>query len=283
MTSSCLLCGFPQTDLYFTNKKNAYHKDFRICGACGYIFAFPRIPEHDYLSYYGGDYAKEIYSLKNDEVSIQEAIDWRTKSSKMKIGFFAEFYPKGVKVFEVGSGLGTFLHEMEMQYAAIVSGVELSPHFVTIAKEKFGISTYLGDAFEFFKHDKDNTYGVIIMDQVLEHLYHPLTLLNELKKKLEPNGLLYIGVPNVSSPAQDKPGFFFPEHVSHFTPYTLELLTKQAGFRIVKSLAQNFGSMHFLLTHAEAPGVAGEVKQTHSPLKRGDIDAAFEARELSNK
>lgn len=275
LTTSCLLCDSPQTELYYHKSQNTYHKDFRICTSCGYVFTWPRISVEQYLSYYRGDYAKDVYALGEDEASVEEAISWRTRSSKMKIDFFASFYPKGGRALEIGSGLGTFLKELRDRFHMTVRGVELSPQFAKIASQRFGIETFLGDASDFFKTDKRNSYDVIVMDQVLEHLYDPLSLLREVKKKLTPKGLLYVGVPNLSSPAAAKPDFFIPEHVSYFSPHTLALLVKQAGFRIIDVALPEFASMHFLLQPQEARRSSREARHRFLPLSAKDFDTAF--------
>lgn len=42
----------------------------------------------------------------------------------------------------------------------------------------------------------DNTFDTVVLGEVLEHLYYPINLLNELKRIIKSKGLLIISTPS---------------------------------------------------------------------------------------
>jgi len=82
---------------------------------------------------------------------------------------------------------------------------------------------------------QDNSFDFVRMNHVLEHLYHPKTVLNALYKKLKPGGILHIAVPNASGlSAQEFKsswlGLDCPRHVIFYPPEILAKLLKDIGF-----------------------------------------------------
>lgn len=77
---------------------------------------------------------------------------------------------------------------------------------------------------------------VVTLFQVLEHLVEPLSVLERLASHLKSGGLLIVEVPNcqgIDSSPQDSEAFrnVHPlEHINHFTPSSLALMARFAGF-----------------------------------------------------
>lgn len=79
----------------------------------------------------------------------------------------------------------------------------------------------------------------ITLEQVLEHLLEPRELLESLRQRLLPGGVLFVAVPNCEG--IDRPRDFESfhkvqpiEHVNAFTPKTLRDICERAGFRPVR-------------------------------------------------
>lgn len=75
---------------------------------------------------------------------------------------------------------------------------------------------------------ENNTIGTVIATEVLEHCPDPLLMLKEAHRVLEPGGKLFFSVP-----------FFWMLHeVPHdefrYTPFSLERLAKEAGFKTIQ-------------------------------------------------
>jgi SAM-dependent methyltransferase len=81
--------------------------------------------------------------------------------------------------------------------------------------------------FECFLHDipkGDNTYDVVVLTQVLEHVPSPHATMKEICRVLKPGGKLLLSVP-MNAPLHGEPWHFF-----QFTHYGIAQLAEEAGF-----------------------------------------------------
>lgn len=88
-------------------------------------------------------------------------------------------------------------------------------------------------------------FDVIVLADVLEHLYRPETLLDQLHKSIDKNGSLFVTVPNFSHwyPrfrttfgffGYDKRGILDEDHIRFFTRRTIKKLFAQTGWDPIK-------------------------------------------------
>lgn len=141
--------------------------------------------------------------------------------------------PRGT-LLDVGCGVGLLL-DVARQRGYRVAGVEISPYAADIARQRYRLEvstgTLQGRKFE------DNTFDVVIMNHVIEHVPDPLVVLAEIRRILKPAGALAIGVPNFSSIFRHAlrsrwPSLLPEQHLWHFSPSTLEKLLAKAEFRV---------------------------------------------------
>lgn len=124
-----------------------------------------------------------------------------------------------------------------------VEGVEPSESFADYAKERIGVKIW--------RHPVENatipsnSFDVVILGAVLEHLYNPDLVMRKVAEILRPGGLLYVDVPNegglyfrVGNIYQRLRGrdwcvnlapTFSPFHVFGFGPKSLRKLLKKYG------------------------------------------------------
>ncbi len=99
---------------------------------------------------------------------------------------------KGWKVLDVAGGNGQFMRYLGVTDADILdiseSGIE--------AAGKSGYQTILGDIEKRFPISEE-TYDAAFCFEVLEHLHRPNKTLTEIHNILKPNGVLYVGQPNM--------------------------------------------------------------------------------------
>lgn len=132
--------------------------------------------------------------------------------------------PRGAHILEIGSHDGYLLNLLQRQ-GYKCEGVEPSP-FADYSREHYGLSVIK----DFFRAEQfpANSFDVVILRHVVEHLQDPQALVQESMKVLKNGGLLYVEVPNSFGSLQEK---FFPEfhadHISYFTmPSMLTLLAR---------------------------------------------------------
>src|SRR5262249_53472381 len=118
-----------------------------------------------------------------------------------------------------------------------VTGMDMSPHAVEQAKRHFGLDVVHGT----LPHPAiaANSFEVITMGAVLEHLHWPHRVIAAAARALKPGGRLVISVPNFASWGYR---FFgadwwpleLPRHLLHFTPATLRLLVEAHGLKVTE-------------------------------------------------
>lgn len=84
--------------------------------------------------------------------------------------------------------------------------------------------------------DAGETYDLITMIHALEHLTDPLRRLEDIARRLKPQGLLFIESPNLTANPFD---LLIADHATHFTPRSIAHLLRCAGFA-VKHLATDW-------------------------------------------
>lgn len=137
--------------------------------------------------------------------------------------------PRGARVLDVGSGSGELL-------AALVAagfqaeGVELSALAQAQASAQ-GLRVHAGELAQ----APAGPFDAIAFWHVLEHLPQPVEALREAAKRLAPQGLLILQVPNVRSWQAQAFGprwlaLDAPRHLHHFHPASLAQALEQAGF-----------------------------------------------------
>jgi SAM-dependent methyltransferase len=80
-------------------------------------------------------------------------------------------------------------------------------------------------------------YDVVVLANVLEHAWDPLTMLAEVRGLLQPHGEVWISCPNAASFWRQVFGrawinWHVPFHLWHFSPATLRMILKRAGYKI---------------------------------------------------
>jgi 2-polyprenyl-3-methyl-5-hydroxy-6-metoxy-1,4-benzoquinol methylase len=145
-----------------------------------------------------------------------------------------------VQLLDVGCGTGHFLELASRIEGWEVTGVELSDYAAKEATQRVGCPVHVGtlDAAAF----PSETFDVVTLWYVLEHVAHPKALLVEVHRVLQPNGIVLVAVPNLHylrikrsllglvSKAEGM--FHLDEHLFHYTPKTLARLLEATGFEL---------------------------------------------------
>jgi predicted SAM-dependent methyltransferase len=88
--------------------------------------------------------------------------------------------------------------------------------------------------------DLNQSFDLIMLNHVLEHIDDQLTLLENLKKRLNPNGICMIRIPTCSSFAWQKYGSNWvqidaPRHLFIHSLKSISIITEKAGLKIIKT------------------------------------------------
>jgi SAM-dependent methyltransferase len=172
----------------------------------------------------------------------------------------------GEKILDIGAGTGDFLIAAKNKNFKI-SGIEPNAGARKLALEK-GIKLQ-PDLSSF----KGNSFNVISMWHVLEHVPDLDFQLNQLYRLLEPNGIVVIAVPNFKSfdakyYKENWAAYDVPRHLWHFSQNGISELFKKYNFRKLQTKPLFFDSFYVsLLSEKNKKGNVSLIKAFNIGLK----------------
>ena len=207
----------------------------------------PRPSESDLPSYYkSDDYISHTDSKRNLFEKAYHIV--RNISLKRKLKLIKSFASTGNTLLDIGCGTGDFL-AVAKNHGWIVSGVEPNDKAREIANSKTNNTVYNGAAlFDF----SEESFDVITLWHVLEHLPRLEDHLSQLKKLIKPEGVIIIAVPNYKShdAAYYKnywAAYDVPRHLWHFSRESIKWMFKNINMGVVKILPMKFDAYYVSL------------------------------------
>jgi SAM-dependent methyltransferase len=231
--TACVLCGAETVQplweaMYRKRGRWTYH--VVRCAACGFLFRHPGIrPER-----LGDLYAKAGYKrFLTGRYSEQ-----RAERYELVMDAFAPLFEEGAgrRLLDFGSGAGLFL-EVAHRRGFDGHGVDLSRASVGVARKRpGGAKAHFGSPLE-VPEIAAGGFDVITLWSVLAHLPRPVDDLTMLRGLLAPGGVLLVLTVNANSLLlkawRHRWNGFTPNHLVFFSPETLCLLLRTAGFGAV--------------------------------------------------
>ena len=164
---------------------------------------------------------------------------------KNKLNLVNSLQPAKGSILDIGAGTGDFLSVVK-ENGWITIGVEPSDKAKAIAKNK-GVA-FVDQTSEL----ENNSFDIITMWHVLEHVPNLDNQLKELKRLLKPNGNLIIAVPNFKSFDAKHYGNFWaaydvPIHFWHFSKTAIKRLFAKEDMELVQVLPMKFDSFYVSL------------------------------------
>lgn len=154
--------------------------------------------------------------------------------------FFSESIGQGKKVLDLGCRDGSLTQHYLKGNRVI--GVDVDRDALHQAKEKYGLETIWLDLNSEWKELEQYRFDIVVMGEVLEHLYFPKKVLTKTYYLLKPGGFLIGSVPNAFRlPSKlrflldQKKGTSLgdPTHINHFSHKELMEILNETGFKNV--------------------------------------------------
>lgn len=235
MNNKCPWCGSNKAQINLWLKDEFLtKKDFHICEClnCGLLYTMPRPSKEKIGAYYKSD---EYYSHQENKKGfvprLYEAI--KKINLKHKFRLASRDLPVG-KLLDIGCGVGDFLHVAENK-GWQCTGVEPSEEAREIARQRIkGDLLYSEDLEQL----PDQSFDLITMWHVLEHVDDLKWQVAQLQRLIKPNGRIVIAVPNYRS----YDGRFYnaywtaydvPRHLNHFNKTVITKIFKTSGLSLV--------------------------------------------------
>lgn len=259
--SSCLACSgvmAPYID-EISDDRYAYPGKFAIlqCKNCGYMSTNPVLKDEDLPSLYSNFYPRSQVNINELVSEARKVLSplakyWRWMSGTDNQGHYQA--RPGQKVLDIGSG--SCLSLLELKYMGVdASGIEADPTVQSIA-DQLDLHIYIGSIHDY--PFKDRTFDLIVLNQVIEHVPDPLSLLNSLRERLNPGGKVILSFPNSNSIQAKLSGvkwinWHVPYHQHHFNIRSFSLLAQKAEYKIglIRTITPNLWTTLQLLAIKE--------------------------------
>ncbi len=213
------------------------------CQSCGIIFIHPQPSSEEIRRLYSKEYFEGDFRCGHEGSYFDDAtLDHLADESLLDR--IKKYKPEG-DFLEVGCAGGAFLNAAR-KAGYNVRGVEFSEDASEFARTKFHLDVVTGDLMD--AHFSPQSFDVIFMGDVLEHLPKPGASLGEINRIMKQGGLLVIECPMQTNTLFSRLGFLLygfarkkaavhlpPYHLFEYRPASMRNLLLRSGYRTVRS------------------------------------------------
>lgn len=239
--TNCNLCG--QKSFEVIEDDEAPFKVLQ-CKKCSLVFVYP-LPDRTELEEHYDDsyYHNWLDTQKESRIRM-----WSNRLNKLKR------FRSGGNLLDVGCGEGTFL-QLAKENGWKTSGTEVSSYAARYAANVSGADIFCGELPD--ARYPENSFDVVTMWHVLEHVRDPKRYLKEIHHILKPDGLLVMAVPNLNDLVMQityriikrrKMKLFSKDekevHLYHFSAETIKAYLDKTGFECL-TLSPDFGIVEY--------------------------------------
>ena len=264
--TSCPICEHKTFKSFIKCKDHNFSNDvFTIveCEHCSFKFTNPRpTPETIHLYYQNDNYISHTSSKKGVFNKVYHLVRQYQFSYKWNIIKKTVSNKNNLRLLDFGCGTGEFIHYCK-QKNATVFGVEKDDGARSLAIKNYQLNVKKELS------DFNENFDVITLWHVFEHIEDFKTLLIKLKKLLNDNGLIILGLPNHNSYdaktyQENWVAYDVPIHLSHFTRADILKLVDELSFTSLISKPLFFDAYYISMLSAKKSG-----KQFLGGLKNG--------------
>ena len=155
---------------------------------------------------------------------------------------------RGARLLEIGSGMGHLVGQLENSFETY--GMDIN-HWAVKQSRSVIKTTQLQTASAQELPFRDDSFNVVIIKHIVEHLPDPQKAIQEIGRVIEPGGTLILATPNLDSLL--KPwkgvkwiGYQDPTHISLKRPVEWLSFIKEAGFELVKVFSDGFWDVPYI-------------------------------------
>ncbi|PQV57273.1 methyltransferase family protein [Sediminibacterium magnilacihabitans] len=246
--STCLVCGSTDREFNIQLDGMAIYQ----CKSCSLAYVDP-------FPVYAGDVYEQTYFNKS-LVSYDSMRDYRIKRFGMeRIRLIKKYVQKG-KLLDIGCGVGWFLEAAKTEGFEIY-GQEISKELGEYTQEKLGITVFSENLAEI-----KETFDVITMFDLLEHVMDPVKLIEQSKRLLNEGGIIVVFTPNYDSLGiqllkEHSSLVCPPAHLTYFTKQSVEKLAELTGMSLVhlETKGMDIADIHAYYNHIGKKEAADEL------------------------
>ncbi len=203
------------------------------CNRCGLMYASPRVKAPDHVEI--ANYDPTFDPFRPDDTRVlKERLQVRDYDQTRAL--LNQLYPRGGKLLEVGSSLG-YLLDVFKNDGWDVTGVE--PFYQACRHSREALGLDVKNAILETAGLPDESFDVVLLNHVIEHIDDPLRTLRLVNRILKPAGHFVIETPRYDTLmfkllGRRERSLACSGHIYFFTTQTLKNLYEAAGFKTVR-------------------------------------------------
>ena len=231
---ACPSCGSAREEGFLLVPAERDATEYRLvrCRDCGLVYLNPRPDEKSLIHLYPQEYEPYRAPVPRSSSRFRTISKHWFRPNSNSLTAVA-FHGRG-RLLDYGCGSGWYAHRMR-NLGWQVTGMDFSAHAARQVERRYGIQVLTGT----LPHPqvKAESFDVISMGAVLEHVHDPHRVIAAACQALRPNGRLLVAVPNLAGWGfrffgRDWYGLELPRHLLHFTPATLRRLVEAHGLEV---------------------------------------------------
>jgi 2-polyprenyl-3-methyl-5-hydroxy-6-metoxy-1,4-benzoquinol methylase len=237
------------------------------CDNCQYGFTHPQPSPDNIGKYYSSkDYSPHANYVKNAVDVLYNVA--RTFNVKNKVQLVKTVANKqgNINIADIGCGNGHFLQQCKKN-GMIVHGVEVNHNARYNTEQKIKQKVFqsveqLANLINVntgghndnntqtkYPNDQSQALDVITLWHVLEHLYQPINVLQQLLNITKTTGIIIIALPNYLAHdaqyyQQHWAAYDTPRHLSHFTEKTIKFIAKQCDAKLIDTIPMKLDALY---------------------------------------
>jgi SAM-dependent methyltransferase len=213
------------------------------CRTCGIIFLDPQPETTDLARLYSREYFEKDFRCGHTGSYFDEATRLDLQNDPV-LERIIGMKPPAARFLEVGCAGGAFLAAARSK-GYEVTGIEFSDQAAHIARENYDLDVIVGDILS--AHLPADTFDIVFLGDVLEHLLDPVISLGEIHRLMRPGGLIVVVCPSQTNTIFSRAGFIVyrllgrktnvqlpPYHVFEYRPKSITHMFEQCGYRILR-------------------------------------------------
>lgn len=233
-TIDCNLCGSTDAQVLFEAGVAQASRIVK-CRQCGLMYASPRakLPDQEEIKDYDPEFTKKTREHSRDRYEKEE---YQVRDYEDTRAYLRSTYPARGRLLEIGCSMG-FLLATFREDGWDVEGIEPNRGYCDFIGEYHGIKAAASILEE--SNISSDSFDVVVMLHVIEHVPDPLGTLKEIYRVLKPGGTLILETPRYDSLMfrllqHRERSISCDGHIYFFTTDTLRQLSREAGFEVEK-------------------------------------------------